>query len=132
MQWADWEIYWVELKLSLPRKNRLTRQNDISRVFDTGDFYQGKYCHIIVKKTDHSTCRAAFIVSKKTAAGAVDRNRIRRLMKESFRLKLAAMKNCADIIFLATRRAHKKLGRSDFDQELNTLLSKADLIENNN
>jgi ribonuclease P protein component len=129
MQWADSEACWVDLELSLPRKHRLTRQKEIEKVFEEGTFFEGGYCHLIRATAENKHCRAAFIVSKKTAASAVARNRIKRLMKESFRLKINRIKPGSRLIFLATRKANKNLSRANFDRELENLLDRAELFE---
>jgi len=128
-QWVDSEACWVDLELTLPRKHRLTRQKEIENVFEEGTFFEGNYCHLIRASSPNEYCRAAFIVSKKTAASAVARNRIKRLMKESFRLKINRVKSGSRLIFLATRKASKNLSRADFDSELEDLLDRADLFE---
>ncbi|MFB6356140.1 MAG: ribonuclease P protein component, partial [bacterium] len=71
--------------------------------------------------------KAAFIVSEKTASNAVDRNRIKRLMKEAFRLRSDDLKSGYNLVFLATRQADAKQKRQQFDHQINRHFSSAQL-----
>jgi len=76
------------------------------------------------------TTKAAFIVSQKTARRAVDRNRIKRLMKESYRQLLPQVKKRGHwLVFLATRRATPNLKRQDFDPLVKRLCQEAKVLE---
>lgn len=113
--------------LSFPPSRRLTRQDAIQRVFDEGDFFRGTYCHLFRGEADAKPTRAAFVVSRKTASRAVERNRIKRLMRESFRLRLPGLREGWPLVILATRRAHGELKRQDFDEEFDALFREAGL-----
>lgn len=113
-----------------PRSRRLQRRRDVQRVFDEGDFFEGHLLHMIRGTRDEDPTRAAFVVSQKTARRAVDRNRIKRLMRESFRQTTDRIEEGWPLVFLATRRARADLKRIDFDREMEALLEKANLYEN--
>ncbi len=113
--------------LSFPPSRRLTRQEAIQRVFDEGTFFRGTYCHLFRGEHDGKPSRAAFVVSQKTASRATERNRIKRLMRESFRLRIPRIREGWPLVILATRRAHGDLKRQDVDDELDALFREAQL-----
>lgn len=113
--------------LSFPPSRRLTRQDAVQRVFDEGRFFRGNYCHLFRGDEDEKPTRAAFVVSRKTASRAVERNRIKRLMRESFRLRIPRLREGWPLVILATRHAHGDLKRQDFDEELDALFGEAGL-----
>jgi len=116
--------------LSFPPSRRLRAADAVQRVFDEGSFFRGTHCHLFRGRHGEGPTRAAFVVSRKTAAKATERNRIRRLMRESFRLRIPRLREGWPLVFLATRRAHGKLKRQDFDEELDELLREAKLYAN--
>lgn len=67
---------------------------------------------------DRSTARLGLAIPKKALRKAVDRNRIKRLVRESFRCNLYRIQSC-DVIFLA----RKELADID-NQHLRVLLDK--------
>lgn len=73
--------------------------------------------------------RAAFVVSEKTASLATDRNRIKRLFRESLRLKLDDLGSGYHVVVLATRKAHADLNRRDVDRDLYPLLEEGGLLK---
>jgi len=76
--------------------NRLRRKKDFEITFAhgrtvAGEFMLLKYCPIDIEKypkrgLDKNDLKIAFVVSTKISKKAVVRNRIRRIMRESFRL----------------------------------------------
>ena len=71
---------------SFPRTLRLTTANDFRLVFNN-NFRSGDACiTILVKKASSGDSpRLGFAIAKKQIAGAVQRNRLKRIFRESFR-----------------------------------------------
>lgn len=65
---------------------RLKRASEYQAVFKTGKKLTSPYFSIINKDNQLSDSRLGIIVSKKSVRKAVDRNRIKRIIRESFRL----------------------------------------------
>ena len=76
------------MRFTCGKKYRLRSTKTISALFSEGEGFfnfpiRVKY-HII--QSDESALRCAFIVPKRIFKRAVDRNRVKRLMREAFRL----------------------------------------------
>ena len=65
---------------------RLKKASEYQAVFKTGKKLTSPYFSIINKANQFSHSRLGIIVSKKSVRKAVERNRIKRIIRESFRL----------------------------------------------
>lgn len=84
----------------LPRLYKLKKENDIKNVFKKGKFYQTDFLKLKIVKNDLNFSRFALIVSLKVSKKAVVRNKIKRRLEETIRLKLNQIKTGFDIIIL--------------------------------
>ncbi|MDN5869278.1 MAG: ribonuclease P protein component [Nitrococcus sp.] len=71
---------------SYPRAARLTRAADYARVFQGAKRIADPYFTVLVIQNESGWARLGLAVSKRTAASAVVRNRIKRRIREAFRL----------------------------------------------
>ena len=78
----------------------LRKQKDFSRVYKKGKSRGGKYVVVLYRKNNLGYTRTAFVSSKKVG-NSVERNRSRRLMKESYYTVRDKIKNGYDIVFVA-------------------------------
>ncbi|MBR2539963.1 MAG: ribonuclease P protein component [Mogibacterium sp.] len=78
----------------------LRKQKDFVRIYNHGTSKGSKYVVVIYKKNNLGYTRTAFVSSKKVG-NSVQRNRSRRLMRESFRSFSQRVKEGFDIIFVA-------------------------------
>ncbi|HSS66441.1 MAG TPA: ribonuclease P protein component [Gammaproteobacteria bacterium] len=65
---------------------RLSRARDIRRVFQSGLKISNDYVTIRARRRTVRTPRLGLAVARKHVASAVERNRIKRIVRESFRL----------------------------------------------
>ncbi len=77
---------------------------------------------------DVEKIRVGFVVSKRIAKRAVDRNYIKRLLSEAMRVFLPGLQSGWDIVVSARQKASTADLRT-LEQELLTLLRKAQLLE---
>lgn len=68
-----------------PRQHRLTSPAQYRRVFQLNSRVADRYWTVLYRSNDESVSRLGMAVAKKRAKRAVDRNRIKRLVRESFR-----------------------------------------------
>ncbi|MFY0991639.1 ribonuclease P protein component [Halomonas sp. C05BenzN] len=90
-----------------PRRLRLLTAGDYRRVFDTAAYkVHGKGLMALASPNDLGHPRLGLVFSKKNVRRAVDRNRLKRLARESIRLQQQRLPS-VDIVILARRGAHE-------------------------
>ena len=112
----------------LPKEYRLKKNSAFSATYKTGKSLHkdGITMFIGKEKNNESPSRVGFVVSKKIHKRAVKRNRIKRLMRESYRLMIkegAVSDKYLSIIFVASSGL---LGKSfkDVDDTMRKLVYK--------
>lgn len=83
-----------------PRHVRLLKPAEYSRVFKDPVRSSDRLLTLLAKPNDLTTARLGLAISKKHARRAVDRNRIKRLIRESFRLNQAKLP-AIDLVVMA-------------------------------
>lgn len=82
------------------RSRRLLNAGDYSYVFDSASFkVSHKHYLILARRNGYSHSRLGLVVSKKNARLATRRNRIKRVVRETFRNYQLEL-TCLDIVFL--------------------------------
>ena len=93
--------------------NRLKRPEDFQRAFSSGQRSADKQFLFIVRTNNLDYARLGLAVPKKHVHKAVERNRIKRVIRESFRHRKQKMLGL-DLVVLI-RRPVKKLNQNRFD-----------------
>lgn len=101
----------------------LKKNQDFKNVYSKGKSYANRLLVIYVLKNKLATNRVGFSVSKKVGNSVV-RNRVRRLMRESFRLNCCNIGSGYDIIFIA-RVAAKDADYASLEKAMKSLFKKA-------
>ncbi|MBS3785964.1 MAG: ribonuclease P protein component [Gammaproteobacteria bacterium] len=70
---------------SFPRSVRLTRSQDFKAVFAGAEKQADRYLTVLYRQNTVSQARLGLAISKRVAKNASDRNRLKRLIRESFR-----------------------------------------------
>ena len=100
---------------SLPREHRLTRRPDFRICYETGRRYFSRYFVLFARwRTDESSAwRMGLAVTKKTG-NAVVRNRVKRVLREFFRLHGPVMPERLDIVVVPKRQLDPSRVTLDF------------------
>ena len=86
------------------RKIKTLKKNyEFKNVLSRGKFYIGKQIHIYILKNNKNSNVIGIAVSTKEC-GAVQRNRIKRLIRENYRLIKNNLKQGYDIVFLWNKK----------------------------
>lgn len=104
------------------RRARLLKTDDFSSVFNFRKRVSGRYLVFHYQSNELAYARLGLVVGKKIARRAVDRNYIKRVIRELFRLNQHQLPG-VDLVI----RPHMIFGRSEFteiEQEFMELVSK--------
>jgi ribonuclease P protein component len=94
-------VEWGPESIMLPKKHRLTDKRDFQRVFHHGHSFANRYLVLYYLKNRNSDVfRVGFSVSKKVGK-AVVRNRVKRLLREAFRLDKERITEPYDFVVIA-------------------------------
>jgi len=104
----------ISSQYSFPSSNRLSNSEAFAKVFKQSKKLHTPEFSVYLRQNGLESARLGLAVSKKTAKKAVTRNKIKRIIRESFRLRKGQMRGL-DIIIVAKPNA--------------SLISKAKLFE---
>ncbi len=111
----------------LPKENRLTKSRDFDAVYKKGRFFGTKFFGLKYMENGLAATRAGFVVSTKISKSAVKRNRLKRQMREVFRLNLDKIKPGMDISII-TKPGAAGMEYNDIERDLLFALKKAGLF----
>ncbi len=104
------------------RELRLLTAKDFSRVFDKAFKVHNKAFTLLARKNDYNHPRLGLVIAKKNLRFAFQRNYVKRLLREEFRLKQSEL-NAYDIVIL-TRRDIAQLSKKDIISFRNNLFER--------
>lgn len=92
--------------LTLPRRRMLKRRSDFQRVYHTGKTFANRYFVLYVFESDKLGNKVGFAAGKKLGC-AVKRNRVKRLLRESYRKNQQQIKSGIALLFIGRKAAVK-------------------------
>ena len=111
-----------------PGRSRLSRSADFDRVFRHGRSHAGRELVLYVfPRNDETPPRLGLSVSRKVG-GAVDRNLVKRLLREAFAMESALLPSGTDVVIVARRDSKglaEREGLPGIRRVLGELLSRA-------
>ena len=112
----------------LKKQFRIRKQKDFENVFSKGRYVSEKFLTLKVVGNDLAYSRFGFIISNKVSKKAVERNRSKRLLRESIRLMQSRIKPKVDFVFIAKKEIIGK-DFSEVNDCVEKLLKKSGLLE---
>ena len=97
-------------------RNRLKKQKDFEKIFKNGKSFKQGSLYLKINKNDLRSSRFGFIVSKKFSKKAVERNRIKRILREVVKERIGEVVEGMDIVIVVNPEA-----KADF-QELKKII----------
>jgi ribonuclease P protein component len=79
------------LDFRLPKENRLRKPSEFRRVYEGGKRFEGRFVTVFILPSATAFQRVGITASKKISNKAHDRNRAKRLLRETFRLSRAEL-----------------------------------------
>jgi len=108
----------------------LNKNYEFVRVYKKGKFFAGKYIVIYVLKNRFGTNRLGITANKKVGK-SVKRNRMKRLIRESYRFLEDFIYPGLDIVFVA-RGVETEVGFAEIHKEMKFLLKKMHAFDQKN
>lgn len=105
----------------------LKKNYEFVRIYKKGRFYAGRFIVLYILKNNHRINRLGITVNRKVGK-SVRRNRIKRIIKESYRLYEDFLKDNLDIVFVA-RISEKLPEYSEISREMKFLLKKLEVLD---
>lgn len=112
----------------LPAKNRLKKQKDFEKVFKEGKGYKEGFLYFKIVNNGLETSRFGFIVGKKFSKKAVERNKIKRQLREIVRINLPRIKKGFDAAIMALPSPQKS-DFEDLEKMLGKIFQKSKILE---
>jgi len=111
----------------LPAPNRLIKKKDFDQIHKRGKFVAEKFLAIKFLKNNLDVSRFGFLVGTKISKKAVQRNLIKRRLRESIRLKLDTVSSGHDIVFFTKPEIEGK-SYEEINEAVEAVLKAANLI----
>ncbi len=84
------------LDLGLPKESRIAKRADFLRVYEQGKRFEGRFMTVFILPSKRGLHRVGVTATKKAIGKAHERNRAKRLLRESFRLSRSELNAIAD------------------------------------
>lgn len=98
------------------RERRLLTAKDFKQVFDNAKRFRSTNFQALVTQNSQPFSRIGFVIAKRNIAHAVSRNRVRRIVRETFRKKGLVANINIDIVFMVYKTAGSLTNQQLFDE----------------
>lgn len=110
------------------RIKTLKKNYEFKNVLSKGRFYLGKYVTIYIKDNNKNENYIGIAVSTKIGK-AVKRNRVKRLIRESYRINKEQLKKGKDIVFMWNKNSNvEEINFSKINKDICFLMNKANMV----
>jgi ribonuclease P protein component len=114
----------------LPFKNRLTKKKDHEKVQKLGYFVSLGNIAIKSLKNDSRDTRIGIVVGLKFSKKSIERNQVKRVLRDIVHAELKNIEKGWDIIIMARKRDEEKSKNINFKKNILTALEKGNLLLN--
>ena len=115
-------------RFTLPRTLKIKKAEQFQKLYSDGRSIAGRYLILYYQKREIGPTRAAFAAGKKLGKAHV-RNRLKRLLRETFRLNRYRLRDGYDLILLA-RKAAVEVKQQEVEKNFLFLANKAKVLQN--
>lgn len=106
----------------------LKKNYEFKNLFSKGKFYYGNYIHMYIKKTNNNYNKLGIAVSKKQGK-AVNRNRIKRLIRENYKIFEESIEKGTNILIVINKEKNvKEIEFKDIQENFYSTLKKANVL----
>jgi len=112
----------------LPKENRLKKEKEFEAVFKGGRTIKGSNIFLKYLANGTDKTKVGFVVSKKVSKLAVERNKVKRRMREIVRLKKKEIKEGLSIILIALPSVNN-VEYGEIKKDIENLFNKGELIK---
>lgn len=110
----------------LPGKNRLAKRDDFQKVYKYGKTYAVFGLLLKIMKNDRKEWRAGVVVGAKFSKKAVERNRVKRQLRDIIGRKTKDFTAGYDMVFVV-KKTQKALEYPDWELRVEELFKKANI-----
>ena len=111
----------------MEKKFRIRKNMEFKDIYKSGKNYWNRNLILYVKKNDLNRTRVGYTITKKLG-NAVERNRLRRKMKEIYRLNFYNIEEGYDLIFIAKKNI-KDIPYKELEGSMLHIMSLAKLLK---
>ena len=119
---ADGKASRLASDYGFPRAARLLSAGDYSQVFKQNKRYSDDYWTILVRRDDSRPTRLGLAIAKKRAKRAVDRNKLKRVVREAFRYQQSTLAGLEMVVM--NRDAATKASTAELRASIDALFVK--------
>ncbi len=112
----------------LPKPHRLKKKNDFESLLKRGKSQNGELMAIKFIGNSQQNSRFGFLIAKRNFKKATLRNKIRRMLREQLRQRLALIKPGNDIMVIAKSGIEKQKS-AEVGRQIEIILARADLLK---
>ena len=116
----------VMKNLGFPRSRRLARQSDFKRLYKSGHRHSNRFLTVYASPVQGRRGKVGIVASKKLG-NAVERNRIRRILRETLRTNQDRISDRMDLVIIV-RRPALDLPHGELAERLLHMLRKSDAL----
>lgn len=111
----------------MEKRFRIRKNMEFKDIYKHGKNYWNRNLILYVKKNDLNETRVGYTITKKIG-NAVVRNKLRRRMKEIYRLNFHNIKEGYDLVFIA-KRSLKDISYKELEGSMKHIMSIAKLLK---